>query len=54
MATIGPPPAFYKVEPSLPRTNYEANNSRERIASGKQSANAGDRASNAAMIDAFR
>ena len=54
MANIGPTKAFYKVETSLPRTNYEANNSRERIASGKQSANAGDRASNAAMIDAFR
>ena len=54
MANIGPTTAFYKVETSLTRTNYEANNSRERIASGKQSANAGDRASNAAMIDAFR
>ena len=54
MANIGPTKAFYKVETSLTRTNYEVNNSRERIASGKQSANAGDRASNAAMIDAFR
>ena len=36
MANIGPTTAFYKVETSLTRTNYEANNSRERIASGKR------------------
>ena len=54
MANIGPTTAYYKVETSLTRANNEANVSRERIASGKQSAYAGDRASNSAMIDAFR
>ncbi len=54
MANIGPTTAFYKVETSLTRTHNEVGNSRERIATGKQSAHAGDRASNNAMIDAFR
>ena len=54
MANIGPTTAFYKVETSLTRTHNEVGNSRERIAAGKQSAHAGDRASNSAMIDAFR
>ena len=54
MANIGPTKAFYKVETSLTRTHNEVGNSRERIAAGKQSAYAGDRASNSAMIDAFR
>ena len=54
MANIGPTAAFYKVETSLTRTHNEVGNSRERIAAGKQSAHAGDRASNSAMIDAFR
>ena len=54
MANIGPNTAFYKVETSLTRANIDANISRERIASGKQSAYAGDRASNSAIIDAFR
>ena len=54
MANIGPTTAFYKVETSLTRANNDANISRERIASGKQIAYAGDRVSNLAMIDAFR
>ena len=54
MANIGPTTAWYNVETSLTRTNNEANNSRERIAAGKQNANAGDRASNSAIMDAFR
>ena len=54
MANIGPTTAFYKVETSLTRTHNEIGNSRERIAAGKQSAHAGDRSSNSAMIDAFR
>ena len=54
MANIGPTAAFYNVETSLTRANNEANISRERIASGKQNAYAGDRSSNAAMVDAFR
>ena len=54
MANIGPTTAFYKVETSLTHTHNEVGNSRERIAAGKQSAHAGDRASNSAMIDAFR
>ena len=36
MANIGPTTAFYKVETSLTRVNNEANNSRVRIAAGKQ------------------
>ena len=54
MANIGPTTAFYKVETSLTHAHNEVGNSRERIAAGKQSAHAGDRASNSAMIDAFR
>ena len=54
MANIGPTTAFYKVETSLTQMHSEVGNSRERIAAGKQSAHAGDRASNSAMIDAFR
>ena len=51
MANIGPTTAFYKVETSLTRANNDANIGRERIASGKQIAYAGDRVSNLAMID---
>ena len=54
MANIGPTTAFYKVETSLTRVNNEANNSRVRIAAGKQTANASDRVSNSAIADAFR
>ena len=54
MANIGPTTAFYKVETSLTRAHNEVGNSRERIAAGKQTAYAGDRASNNAMVDAFR
>ena len=54
MANIGPTTAFYKVETSLTRVNNEADNSRVRIAAGKQTANASDRVSNSAIADAFR
>ena len=54
MANIGPTTAFYKVETSLTRVNNEANNSRVRIAAGKQTANASDSVSNSAIADAFR
>ena len=35
-------PAFYKVETSLTRANNEVSKSMERLATGKQNANAGD------------
>ena len=54
MASIGPTTAFYKVETSLTHIHDEVGNSRVRIASGKQSAYAGDSTSNRAMVDAFR
>ena len=54
MANIGATTAFYKVETSLTRVNNEANNSRVRIAAGKQTANASDSVSNSAIADAFR
>ena len=54
MANIGPTTAFYKVESSLTRSNNEVSKSMERIATGKQNANAGDRSSYVAMADTFR
>ena len=50
MANIGPTTAFYKVETSLTHMHSEVGNSRERIAAGKQSAHAGDRASNSCLL----
>ena len=43
MANIGATTAFYKVETSLTRANNEVSKSMERLATGKQNANAGDR-----------
>ena len=43
MANIGATTAFYKVETSLTRANTEVSKSMERLATGKQNANAGDR-----------
>ena len=54
MANIGATTAFYKVETSLTRANNEVSKSMERLATGKQNANAGDRSSYAAMADTFR
>ena len=54
MANIGATTAFYKVETSLTRANDEVSKSMERLATGKQNANAGDRSSYAAMADTFR
>jgi flagellin len=54
MANIGATTAFYKVETSLSRANNEVSKSMERLATGKQNANAGDRSSYAAMADTFR
>ena len=54
MANIGTTTAFYKVETSLTRANDELSKSMERIATGKQNANAGDRSSYVAMADTFR
>ena len=54
MANIGATTAFYKVETSLTRANTEVSKSMERLATGKQNANAGDRSSYAAMADTFR
>ena len=54
MANIGATTAFYKVETSLTRANNEVSKSKERLATGKQNANAGDRSSYAAMADTFR
>ena len=54
MANIGATTAFYKVETSLTRANSEVSKSMERLATGKQNANAGDRASYVAMADTFR
>ena len=54
MANIGATTAFYKVETSLTRANSEVSKSMERLATGKQNANAGDRSSYAAMADTFR
>ena len=54
MANIGAATAFYKVETSLTRANNEVSKSMERLATGKQNANAGDRSSYAAMADTFR
>lgn len=54
MANIGATTAFYKVESSLTRSNNEVSKSMERIATGKQNANAGDRSSYVAMADTFR
>ena len=54
MANIGATTAFYKVETSLARANNEVSKSMERLATGKQNANAGDRSSYAAMADTFR
>ena len=53
MANIGATTAFYKVETSL-RANSEVSKSMERLATGKQNANAGDRSSYVAMADTFR
>ena len=54
MANIGATTAFYKVETSLTRANAEVSKSMERLATGKQNANAGDRSSYVAMSDTFR
>ena len=54
MANIGATTAFYKVETSLTRANQEVSKSMERLATGKQNANAGDRSSYVAMADTFR
>ena len=54
MANIGATTAFYKVETSLTRANQEVSKSMERLATGKQNANAGDRSSYVAMSDTFR
>ena len=54
MANIGATTAFYKVETSLTRANNEVSKSMERLATGKQNANAGDRSSFVAMADTFR
>lgn len=54
MANIGATTAFYKVETSLTRANNEVSKSMERLATGKQNANAGDRSSYAAMADTFK
>ena len=40
MANIGATTAFYKVETSLTRANNEVSKSMERLATGKQNANA--------------
>ena len=54
MANIGATTAFYKVETSLTRANNEVSKSMERLATGKQNANAGYRSSYAAMADTFK
>ena len=54
MANIGATTAFYKVETSLTRANQEVSKSMERLATGKQNANAGDRSSYVAMSDTFK
>ena len=54
MANIGTTTAFYKVKTSLTRANTEVSKSMERLATGKQNANAGDRSSYVAMSDTFR
>ena len=54
MANIGTTTAFYKVETSLTRANSEVSKSMERLATGRQNANAGDRSSYVAMSDTFR
>ena len=54
MANIGTTTAFYKVETSLSRANTEVSKSMERLATGRQNANAGDRSSYVAMGDTFR
>ena len=51
MANIGTTTAFYKVETSLTRANTEVSKSMERLATGRQNANAGDRSSYVAMSD---
>jgi flagellin len=54
MANIGATTAFYKVETSLSRANNEVSKSMERLATGRQNANAGDRSSYVAMSDTFK
>lgn len=54
MANIGATTAFYKVETMLTRANNEVSKSMERLATGRQNANAGDRSSYAAMADTFK
>ena len=54
MANIGTTTAFYKVEASLSKANEEVSKSMERLATGRQNANAGDRSSYVAMADTFR
>ena len=54
MANIGATTAFYKVETSLTRANDEVSKSMERLATGRQNANGGDRSSYVAMADTFR
>ena len=49
MANIGTTTAFYKVEASLSKANEEVSKSMERLATGRQNANAGDRSSYVAV-----
>ena len=50
MANIGTTTAFYKVETSLTRANTEVSKSMERLATGRQNANAGDRSSYVCLL----
>ena len=54
MANIGTTTAFYTVEAALSKANEEVSKSMERLATGRQNANAGDRSSYVAMADTFR
>ena len=54
MRNIGTTTVFNKVEASLSRANEEVSKSMERLATGRQNANAGDRSSYVAMADTFR
>ena len=53
MANMGSTTAFYKVSPHG-KANEEVSKSMERLATGRQNANAGDRSSYVAMADTFR
>jgi flagellin-like hook-associated protein FlgL len=54
MANIGATAALYKIETILTKANNEVSKSMERLATGKQNASPGDRASYQAMADTFR